>query len=281
MSRTTTIPKSAQVLVYSCAAATLGVNAFLIERGKIGHLVPALVLGAIAVAFQMRRQRLSTNTEVSLSDIPLIFAILTLSPGMAMLVGTMVGVVPRGRLGNVSRAVNIWAWALPAGVAAYLFALLRDGLGAVSPSSGAAGWFVSALAAVAVHIALHAVVMDIWVRSAYGYPSWQWLREAALPVAKYDLMSGSLVLTLVETGLLLDGWTRLLPLIVACVAVAGLGLFLGVTRKQLESQELKDEFFRAIFVSLARLLEMKDPDTAQHSARVAMFSRDLAGSEPR
>jgi putative nucleotidyltransferase with HDIG domain len=29
-------------------------------------------------------------------------------------------------------------------------------------------------------------------------------------------------------------------------------------------------------VSLARLLEMKDPDTAQHSARVAQFSRDLA-----
>ena len=276
MSRTTTIPKLVQVLAYACAAVTLAINAILIERSSIGHLVPALIVGAIGVAFQMRRERLSRKTQVSLSDIPLIFAILTLSPGMAMLVGTIIGLGTRGRLGNLSRAVNVWGWALPAGVAASLFALLRDALDAPSPSSGAAGWFIAALAAVAVHITLHAVLSDIWVRSAYGYPSWQWFREAALPVAKYDFLSAFLVVTLVETGLLLDGWTRLLPLIVALIAVAGLGLFLGITRKQLESQDLKDEFFRAIFVSFARLLEMKDPDTAYHSARVAIYSRDIA-----
>ena len=276
MSRTTTIPSYARALAYSGATVALAVNALLIVRSGHGDWVPALVLGAIAVVFQMLRQRLSRITTVSMSDLPLIFAILTLSPGMAMLVGTMVGLVPPGRLGKVSRAWNICAFGLPAGVATSLVALLRAGFGAQSPSTGAVGWFVAALVAVAVHVGLHCIVIDLWARVAFGYPFWESLREAGLPVAQYDFVSGFLVLTLVEIGLLLDGRTRLLPVVVAAVGAAGLWLFLSATKKQLESQELKDEFFRAIFVSFARLLEMKDPETAYHSARVAIYSRDLA-----
>ncbi len=276
MSRTTTIPLFARVCAYACATATLVVNALLVARGETDDLLPALVLGVIAVATQMARWRLSRITTVSLSDIPLIFAVLTLDPGMAMLVGVIVGGVPRGRLGNVSRAWNICAFGLPAGAAAGLLAFLRDTLNAGTPSSAAAGWFAAALIAVGVHIILHSAVIDSWSRLAFGNPFWQSLREEALPVAKYDFASGFLVVTLVEIGLLLPGWTRLLPAILAIVAVTGLWLFLNATRKQLESQELKDEFFRAIFVSFARLLEMRDPETASHSARVAVYSRDIA-----
>jgi len=276
VSRTTTIPSHARALVYSCATIALAANALLIVRGGSGGWLPAVVLGAVAVVLQMSRQRLSRITEVSLCDLPLIFAILTVNPGMAMLVGTIVGVVPRGRFGNVSRALNVCAFALPAGVAASVFALLKDAFGAQSPSTGAAGWFISALVAVTLHISLHCVVIDLWARVAFGHPFWHSIREAGLPVAKYDLVSGFFVLALVQIGLLLDGWTRLLPTVVALVGAAGLWLFLSATRKQLESQELKDEFFRAIFVSFARLLEMKDPETAYHSARVAIYSRDIA-----
>ena len=276
MSRTTTIPRHARVLVYSSAAVVVAANALLIVRGGNGDWLPAIVLGAAAVLLQMSRKRLSRISTVSMCDLPLIFAILTISPGMAMVVGTMVGVLPRGRFGSVSRAQNICAFALPAGVAASLFALLKDVFGAQTPSISSVGWFTSALVAVAVHICLHCVVIDLFGHVAFGYPFWQMLREAGLPVVKYDFVSGFLVVTLVQIGLLLDGWTRLLPVVVAIIGAAGLWLFLSATRKQLESQELKDEFFRAIFVSFARLLEMKDPETAYHSARVAIYSRDIA-----
>ncbi len=224
----------------------------------------------------MARQRLSRATTVSLCDLPLIFAMLTLNPGMAMFVGVIVGVVPRGRLGNISRAINICAYALPTVAATYVFSSLGEAFGAATPTAGPFGWFTAAIIAVVVHISLHSVVIDTWARLAFGHPFWQSLREEGLPVAKLDFASAFLVVTLVEIGLLLPPGARLLPAVVAGVAVTGLWFFLNATRKQLESQELKDEFFRAIFVSFARLLEMKDPETAIHSARVAIYSRDIA-----
>jgi putative nucleotidyltransferase with HDIG domain len=252
------------------------VTALTIDWGATREFVPALILAVIAVASFMGRQRLSRMTEISLADIPLTLAILVLDPGLAMLVGVLVGAVPRGRTGNLSRAVNVCAFAIPAGTGAFVFSALRDAFGAQSPSAGAAGWFVAALGAVVVYIVVHSVVIDLWSRIAYRYPFWQMLREAALPVAKYDFASGFLVVTLLQIWMLLEGWNRVLPVIVALIAVTGLWLFQSATRKQLESQELKDEFFRAIFVSFARILEMKDPETAMHSARVAIYSRDLA-----
>lgn len=258
------------------AAITLAVNAFIILQTGAEGLPMAVVLGAAGVALQMARQRLSRATTVSLCDIPLIFAMLVLNPGMAMLVGCIVGVVPRGRLGNISRAINICAYALPTVTATYVFAFLRDTFDAGTPTAGAFAWFSAAILAVIVHITLHSVVIDTWARLAFGHPFWQSLREEGLPVAKLDFASAFLVVTLVEIGLLLPPGARLLPAVVAGVAVTGLWFFLNATRKQLESQELKDEFFRAIFVSFARLLEMKDPETASHSARVAVYSRDIA-----
>lgn len=276
MSRTTTITSRAKATAYAFALVPLLINAFLLVRAGAADLLPAATLAALAVTLQMTRKRLSRITEVSLCDLPLIIAILTISPGMAMLVGMIVGAVPRGRFGNFSRAVNVCAFALPVGAAAVLFAALRNLLGADRPASGAVGWFLAAITVVLIHVSLHHVTLDLWARVAFGYPFWQNLREAGLPIAKYDLVSGCLAATLTQIVLLLHGWARLLPVIVAVVAISGLWLLLSATRKQLESQELKDEFFRAIFVSFARLLEMKDPETAYHSARVAIYSRDLA-----
>ena len=103
MSRTTkTIPRSTLAVVATCAAVTLAANALLILHGGAEGLLLSVSLGTVGVALQMARQRLSRVTTVSLCDLPLIFAMLTLNPGMAMLVGTIVGVVPRGRLGNQS-----------------------------------------------------------------------------------------------------------------------------------------------------------------------------------
>lgn len=277
MSRTTkTIPKAVQVVAATIALLTLGINAAIILRTGAAGLPWAVALGAAGVGLQMMRQRLSRATTVSLCDLPLMVAMVTLNPGMAMLVGSIVGVIPRGRLGNLSRATNTCGYALPTLVSTYVFTLLRDAFGGSTPADGAFGWFGAATLAIIVHITLHSVVVDTWARVAFGHPFWQSLREEALPVAKLDFASAFLVVTLVEIGLLLPPGARPLTAVVAVVAVTGLWFFLNATRKQLESQELKDEFFRAIFVSFARLLEMKDPETASHSARVAVYSRDIA-----
>jgi putative nucleotidyltransferase with HDIG domain len=87
-----------------------------------------------------------------------------------------------------------------------------------------------------------------------------------------------LVAALVEISLLLHGVARLLPLLLAAACAAGAATYLQASQRRLEALRQKAELTRSIFLTLARVLEMKDPQTASHSARVAMYSRDIAAS---
>ena len=118
--------------------------------------------------------------------------------------------------------------------------------------------------------------MGIWTWRAYGTPFWAWFREGVLPLLWADPISIAIVTPLAAIAQMLPISALGVVLLPAVAAIAGMWILVRTMQRQVEARELKDEFFRAIFVSLARLLEMKDPDTAQHSARVAMFSRDLA-----
>ena len=235
-----------------------------------------ITLAALAVGASLSQDRLSRLTSLSFTDLPLTAGIILLPPGAAMLVAVAAGVTWKGRLGHLSRVVNIAVLALPVGVATVCFRALENKIGGHGPGHYPLLWFGCALLAGGAYVVLHFTLGGLWTRLAYRLPVGQWMQEVVGPVLKADPFSSILVITLVEVGLLLDGSARVLPALLAVAAFAGVWLSLRTVRRQVQARELKDDFFRAIFVSLAKLLEMKDPETAQHSARVAMFARDLA-----
>ncbi len=276
MSRPIQISPITRSLVTTSAIVVVALNVVLLWRGGGEDWLLGGLLAAAAIAMALNQERMSRFTAGSLCEVPLLVALLVVSPGFAMLAGVLAGAIPRGRLGNLSRMVNTTTCGLPIGLAALAFAGLRDLTGTPSPLDGWLVWIGIALLAVALDTVMHFVLCGTWARIGYQVPMREWARDVALPLIKNDPVTAMLVLPLVAIGLLLDGSARALPLALAGVALVGIWMALQTTRRQIEARDLKDDFFRAIFVSLARLLEMKDPDTAVHSARVAIYSRDIA-----
>ena len=276
MSKNATINRPTRVLVTASAVGVVLLNGLLLWRGGFTDWLPAAILIIAGVVLALNQERMSRFTAGSLCEVPLLAALLIVHPGFAMLAGVLAGAVPKGRMGNLSRMVNITTCGLPIGVAALVFEGARSISGVGSPAQGWAVWLGLALAVVAADTALHFLLCGIWARLAFGVPLREWVVDVALPLVKNDPLAALLIVPLVEIGLLLPGGAKALAAALGVVAVAGVWLNLQATRRQIEARDLKDDFFRAIFVSLARLLEMKDPDTAIHSARVAGFSRDIA-----
>lgn len=278
MSRTTAIPAFAKTLAYASAAAACALVAAFGVPSDVGMWLAALVLGAVAVGACLMEGRLSRLTTFSVIDLPMIACVLLLDPGLAILTAVAAGAFWRGRLGILSRVVNISVLAFPMAASSLTFAALRSGFDADIPRDSPAKWFGASVLAAGVYFALHYGIGGVWTRLAYRLPMRRWIQEVVLPVLKIDPFSSILAITLVEIALLLDGSARGLPVLLGAAGCAGIWISGRYTRKQVQARELKDDFFRAIFVSLARLLEMKDQETARHSARVAMFSRDIAAA---
>ena len=276
MSRTTAISMPLRLIAYSCAAITACVGTILVATNTLRSWPLCLVLVATAVAATLTQGRLSRLTTLSFTDLPLMAAIVLLQPGQAMIVAIAAGITWSGRLGTLSRLVNVTVLAVPVGLAVWVFRILGEGLGFANPALHPIGWFMAAIASGTVYVVIHFTLGGVWTRLAYKFPISRWLQDVVAPVMKADPFSSVLVIALVEIALLLNGPARILPALLAMAGLAGVWLSLRTARRQVQARELKDDFFRAIFVSLAKLLEMKDPETAQHSARVAMFSRDLA-----
>ncbi len=278
MSRTTEIPQRLKVAIY-VAAAICGIAIALTVPHERDVMAWSLASGLAltALALETCNMRLLRSTTVSTADLPLLAAALVLEPSLAMIVAAVVGIVPRGRAGTVSRALNGMCGAVAVGVSAAAFAGLRTLLGVSTPASGIWLWIAAGAAALALYPPVQYAIVGIWTWRAYGTPFWAWFREGVLPLLWADPISIAIVVPLAAIAQVVPAGAVGVVLLPALAAIAGMSILVRMMQRQVEARELKDEFFRAIFVSLARLLEMKDPDTAQHSARVAMFSRDLAG----
>jgi len=276
VSRTTTIPRAVPFIAYSSAAAAVVIDAFLLGSDPGRNWLLAATLALTGVGLMVGRVRASRTITSAITELPIVCAVLLLDPALAMLVGVLVGAIPRGGYGMVSRAINSGMLGIPAGLAAASFAATREFTGVMDPADAPIIWFCLALGAVAVDTAAHFSLAAMWTRLHHGLPVREWIVDIGIPYLKNDPVSGVAIVTLVEIGLLLEGTARFLP--IALMAVAGFGMWITMhtTRRQVEARDLKDDFFRAIFTSLARLLQMKDTHTALHSARVAVFSRDIA-----
>lgn len=277
MSRTTDISARLRVAIYMGATLCAVAIVWLLPRdGGLTAWSLAAALAVTALGLEAGNMRLSRNVTVSVADLPLFASVLLLDPGLAMLVGAVVGAIPPGRAGMVSRALNASCAATAAGVSAGAFALFRGILGVTTPQSGIWLWLAAGMIALALYPPVQYAIMGIWTWRAYGTPFFTWIAESVVPLLWADPISVAIVTPLAAIAQFLPPSAVGVVLLPIVAAVAGMWILVGIMQRQVETREIKDEFFRAIFVSLARLLEMKDPDTAKHSARVAMYSRELA-----
>ena len=272
MSRTT-IPTAAKIAAYTAAAMSVGgCCALLLVQGLDGWAL-ALSMLAITIAAGRLHGRLSFYATVSPDDLPLAASILLLEPRFAIVVGVVSGILAKARFGLVSRALNLVVMAVPVGLACLGFNLATASLGVSGPQDGALTWFVLGVIAVLTMSLVHYLLHTAWSHSAHGI---EFFRTVAVPLLRGDALGAVMVTSLVEIGYLLPGSSRALPGLVAAFGFIGVWLFLRSSQRQIEAANHRDSLNTAIFVSLARLLEMRDPDTAIHSARVAIFSRDIA-----
>lgn len=271
-----TISPAVRAAAFSCLAAVIALTVWLVSQSAFERWPAAIILAVVAVSIALNQSRLRRTSTISLIEFPLITGMLILDPGLAMAVAVIGAAATPGLHGLVSRAVTIVGVALPLVVAS---GLLRAGEGFFAigdPADSPILWLLLGCAAVTVDSIGHYALHGIWNRAAYGYRWREWVRDVALPCLKTDPMASLLLVPLVEIALLLDGTAVVLPIAIVLIALYGAWLTLQSTKRQIHARDVKDDFFRAIFVSLARLLEMKDPDTAIHSARVAIFARDIA-----
>lgn len=272
MSRTT-IPTAARFGAYTAAALSVAACCALMVVQGLDGWVLALPMLAITIAAGRLHGRLSFYATVSPDDLPLAASILLLEPRFAMVVGIVSGIVAKARFGLVSRALNLVVMTVPVGLACLGFKVATEKLGVSSPQDGALTWFVLGAIAVLTMSLIHYLLHTVWSHAAHGT---EFFRTVAIPLLGSDALGAVLVTSLVEIGFLLNGSSRVLPALVAVVGFIGVWLFIRSSQRQIEAADHRDSLNTAIFVSLARLLEMRDPDTALHSARVAIFSRDIA-----
>ena len=273
MSRTTTIPKAVKAAVFTVAALAIALCAQGLATEGIAGWQWAAVLVIVTIAAGRFHGRLSFYNTVSPDDLPLAASVLILEPRFAVLVAICAGVLAKARFGAVSRALNVLVMAYPVGAACILFNAVTGGLGIHDPATNPFAWFILAFSALMLMSLLHYSLHTAWSHAAHRK---EFFRTVAVPLLMSDTMGAALVASLVEMGYMVPGEAKLLPAIVAALGFFGVWVFIRSSQKQIEAMEHRDELHRAIFVSLARLLEMRDPETALHSARVALFSRDIA-----
>lgn len=250
----------------------LGLHGVATRSGLFGA-VALLAIGVLAWRFSTR---VGSGFPISVDDLPAAAAILLLDPFSALLLGALSGLITPPRLGHWSRAFNFGASGLANLAGVGTLAALTALVGISEPGDGAFAWFACGVAAVTCALVLHYTLVTIWQRLVDGVPIGEFVRHVVAPHAVADPPLAALVVALVTLALQVDGTARLLPVIIVGAVIGGAWMFQRSVRKQVESLEQRDHLFRAIFVALARLLEMRDQETALHSARVAMYARDIA-----
>jgi hypothetical protein len=278
MSASQPTSRAADAISLGTAAATLCVCALLTLHFGLGKWWLAIALAAVGALLSGAGRRFHAQAMVSAVDIPLTAGVLLLPPGPAVAIGGLCGVLFAVRPGLVGRATNLWVFALPIAAASLAFLGLRSLLAAEAPDRHALVWLGCAVAAAFTMSLVNLVLAGFWLRYLGKTSLRRFWVNVVGPLVHAEPIRALLVAAVVEIALLLDGSARLLPVLVAVAGAAGAATYLHSTHKRVETLEQKAELTRSVFLTLARVLEMKDPETAKHSARVAMYCWDISAA---
>jgi putative nucleotidyltransferase with HDIG domain len=263
------------ILVFSVAlAAVTGLfAALLIEGGSpLGPLWAVLALGALAVFIERQPVRLSSNLEITVSFLPVVFAAVTFGPLAAMAV-VAIGLATDCRRPYVRWVIWMCMRALAAALAgASAFAILAEG--------SSFGVLVLAVSVAALTYSLVDAGLGSLVVALRGSGDCLEYLRSLRPILLGTVPLYVPVILLLAYGYQqLSAWTLLLFFAPAFVAHRLHGLYrqqrettdkLSVANERLERASL------SFATALVAALDARDQYTAGHSAAVAVYARDIA-----
>lgn len=263
------IPSYASLLAFTALSLAAGIA--LAGVGFDGPLWAIALLALFAFAAEQQPVRLSTNSEVTVSIVPVLFAAVAFGPLAAMLVGAV------GILGDAERPYTRWViWTSSRALAGGLAGLAALSVGTTEGTLGsiAAAVLLAFLVDTLVDTALAATTIRV-----RGGSSKAFLRSAfpisAVTVPVYAPVMIMLVFAYHEVSV----WTILLFFAPAFAAHSLYRLYReqrNVAGELTTANELLEQANISFAGALVAALDARDRYTAGHSAAVAIYARDIS-----
>jgi putative nucleotidyltransferase with HDIG domain len=258
-----------------CCAVILAPPASTLEMA-----VACVVLSALALIAESLAVEFTDRITLTASNLPILLAIMFLGPAPAMIVAAVAGLWGFWRERSVFIALfNVSDFVAAAGAAAVVFLALENAWGfaqsAVSVGFLAAGVLAAATYEFCIGWAVGLASLLMYQRSLTTY----WKAELG-PFARslavlwaLGLMTAALY---AEAGLV-----AVVLLFVPLFASQYMFKLLANEKEHVATQkQLSDQYLEmniGLAAAMVVLLDSKDEYTAQHSAAVAMYCRDIAG----
>jgi len=239
----------------------------------------ALILAVLGVIAEEMAVEVSDRITLAAGNLPILLAVMYTGRLPAMLVALLVGLWGCWR--ENSRAVAAYN-AADFVVSAFLALLAFDGIVAafgVSLQSASVGLLAAGAAAAAVLEATNNAVVSVGMYAKYGKRLRAFWREEMPPFLRSLAMLA--LLGLVVAALYAKAGIIALVLLFVPLLASQYMFKLLVREKQhlAKQKELSDQYLEmniGLAAAMVVLLDSKDEYTAQHSAAVAMYCRDIA-----
>jgi putative nucleotidyltransferase with HDIG domain len=269
---------SASVVAASCTVFAAGVASA--NSAASEHVLDTVVLALIAIVAEEMAVEVRDRVTMTAGNLPVLLAIMFLGPIPAMAVGAVVGLWGAWR--ETSRAVVIYNCSqlvISAFVAASLFAVMRQRLGIPLDSVSLLLIGAGAISAV-LYEATNNLLISIAVLTKYGTSLATFWRDD-MPSLLFRSLVFVVGLGLAMAALYATAGITAVALLFIPV-FASQYMFKLLVREQAhvaKQQELTDKYLEmnlGLAVAMVVLLDSKDQYTADHSAAVAMYCRDMA-----
>jgi putative nucleotidyltransferase with HDIG domain len=268
--------------VASIVAAACAVYAGKLAGGNSalsGHVLDAVILALIAVIADEMAVEVRDRVTVTAGTLPILLAVMFLGQIPAMSVAAVVGLWGAWR--ESSRAIVVYNCsnlAISAFAAAEVFALLHHQMGIRDDRVSLSLLLAGAIAGLVYEGANNLITsLGAWVK--YGISLRTFCREdmgSHLRSSAVVVGMGVAVAALYSTA----GITAVVVLFIPLFASQYMFKLLVRERSHVEKQkELTDKYLEmnlGLAVAMVVLLDSKDEYTADHSAAVAMYCRDMA-----
>jgi putative nucleotidyltransferase with HDIG domain len=270
---------STATLVGSLAALGYSLSFYGLPAIEADALRDALLLIALAIAGEELSVWFSDRMTLSASNLPILLAVMFLDPSTAIIVAAVVGVWGAWREDSHDLAVfNASNFVLSAFMAIVVFQIAATSLG-VEAGVLSVALLVAGMAASVAHECTNLLVLSLGARVKYGKDVTTFWREEARPFFTSLLLLSGLGLA-VAALYATAGIIAVVLLFIPLLASQYMFKLLVREREHVARQKLLSDQYLEMNIGLAAamvvLLDSKDEYTAQHSAAVAMYCRDIA-----
>ena len=267
-------------VVFSAAALAFSLTVPLESSAQFVVLNTA-VLAVLAIIAEQLSVAISSRMTLAASNLPVLLAIMVLGPAPALAVALSLGLWGCWREESWDLVAFNAANAVCSAFAAWIvFALVQHGLG-IDSQQFSWGLLLGGAAANAVHEVTNIGAVSVGARLRYGRPVRSFWKNETKPFAQSLAILTALGVT-VAALYVRAGVGAVVLLFIPLFASQYMFKLLVREKEHVATQkELSDKYLEmniGLAAAMVVLLDSKDEYTAQHSAAVAMYCRDIASA---